>query len=52
MKQEISLSQIAIKQIEDGLSAGKSIELRVIRDHLVIFEVTSKKKYDLVVTSL
>ena len=48
MKQEISLSPIAIKQIEDGLSAGKSM---VIRDHLVIFEVTSKKKYDVVVTS-
>jgi hypothetical protein len=51
MRTEIRLSPIAIKQIEDSLTAGKAVEMRIIGGKLVIFEVSSKKKYEVVVTS-
>ena len=51
MKLEISLSPIAVKQIENILSSGKGVEMRVINGHLVIWETSSKKQYDVVVTS-
>ena len=51
MKLEISLSPAAIKQIESILSSGKAVEVRIIGGRLVIWEVTSKKKYEVVVTS-
>jgi len=51
MRTEIRLSPIAIKQIEDTLTAGKAVEMRIIGGKLVIFEVSSKKKYEVVVTS-
>lgn len=51
MRTEIRLSPIAIKQIEDSLTVGKAVEMRVIGGKLVIFETSSKKKYEVVVTS-
>jgi hypothetical protein len=51
MRTEIRLSPIAIKQIEDTLTDGKAVEMRVIGGKLVIFETSSKKKYEVVVTS-
>lgn len=51
MKTEISLSPIAVKQMEEILSAGKGLEARVMNGRLVIWETASKKKYDVVVTS-
>lgn len=52
MKQEISLSPVAVKQIEDILSAGKSVDIKVIREkrgnRLLIRETCSKTKYDVV----
>lgn len=51
MKPEISLSPIAVKQMEEILSAGKGLEARVINGRLVIWETVSKKKYDVVVAA-
>jgi len=49
VRTEIQLSPVAVRQIEESLSAGKGLEIRVIGGHLVIFETTSKKKYDVMV---
>ena len=52
MKQEISLSPVAIKQIEDILSAGKGVDIKIIHEkrgkRLLIRETTVKTKYDVV----
>lgn len=52
MKQEISLSPIAIKQIEDILRSGKGVDIKVIREkrgtRLLIREMAVKTKYDVV----
>lgn len=52
MKHEISLSPVAIKQIEEILSAGKGVHIKVIREkrglRLFIREYTEKTKYDTV----
>ena len=50
MKHEISLSPTAIRQIEEILSSGRDVQAAVRNGHLVIWEVGSKKKYDVVVT--
>ena len=50
MKHEISLSPTAIKQIEEILSSGRDVQAAVRNGHLVIWEIGSKKKYDVVVT--
>lgn len=50
MKHEISLSPTAVRQIESILTAGKGVEMRVVNGHLVIWETSSKKQYDVVVT--
>ena len=49
MKHEISLSPVAVKQMEEILSAGKGLEARVMNGLLVIWETASKKKYEVVV---
>ena len=52
MKHEISLSPVAVKQIEDILNAGRGVEVKVIREkrgtRLLIRETMSKTKYDVV----
>lgn len=52
MKHEISLSPAAIKQIEDILSAGKGVDIKLIHEkrglRLLIREVSVKTKYDVV----
>lgn len=50
MKHEISLSPTAVKQIEEILSSGRDVQAAVRNGHLVIWEVGSKKRYDVVVT--
>ena len=51
MKPEISLSPTAVRQIEAILTSGKGVEMRVVNGHLVIWETSSKKQYDVMVTS-
>lgn len=49
-KHEISLSPTAIKQINDSLSAGKKVEIVVVNNRLMIYEVPrSTRKYDVVI---
>ena len=50
MRTAIQLSQSAIREIEQILSSGKDVQAAVRNGHLVIWEVGSKKKYDVVVT--
>ena len=49
MKHEISLSQTAVQMINEALSAGKGVELAVRNGRLIIWETSSKKKYEVVV---
>lgn len=52
MKQEISLSPVAVRQIEEILTAGKNVSVKVIREkrgtRLLIKETSSRTKYDVV----
>ena len=50
MRTEIRLSPAAIRKLEEILSSGKAAEARVIGGRLVIFEIQSRKKYEVVVT--
>jgi len=50
MRTEIRLSPQAVKQMEEILSSGRAVEARVLNGRLVIWENTSKKKYEVVVT--
>lgn len=50
MRTAIQLSQSAIREIEQILSSGRDVQAAVRNGHLVIWEVGSKKKYDVVVT--
>lgn len=49
MKKEISLSQYAIEQINDSLSGGKDVQISVRNNRLIIWEMHSKKRYEVVV---
>lgn len=51
MGTEIHLSPTAVKQIEEILTSGKGVEMRVMNGHLVIWATSSKKQYDVIVTS-
>ena len=52
MRTAIRLSPIAVKQIEDILSEGKGVDIKVVRekrgDRLLIRELVTKTKYDVV----
>ena len=52
MKLVISLSPAAISQIEEILSSGKGVDIKIIREkrgnRLLIRETTVKTKYDVV----
>lgn len=50
-KQEISLSPKAISQINESLSSGHDVQVAVRNGRLIVWELTSKKKYEVVVAS-
>lgn len=49
MTPEISLSPKAVKEINEILSRGKGVEIAVRNGKLVIWEMNSKKKYEVAV---
>lgn len=49
MKPEISLSQAAVQIINEMLSCGKGVEIAVRNGRLIIWETSSRKKYEVVV---
>lgn len=51
MRHEISLSPKAIQQINESLSNGKDVQVAVRNGRLIVWEMTSKKKYEVVVAS-
>ena len=51
MKHVISLSPSAVSQINDALSNGKDVQIAVRNNKLIIWEVSTKKQYEVVVTS-
>lgn len=48
-KTEISLSPRAIETINEILTNGKEAQIAVRNNHLIVWEVQSKKKYEVVV---
>ena len=46
----ISLSEKAVKAINESLSRGKAIEIAVRNGKVVVWETTSKKKYEAIVS--
>lgn len=46
---EITLSPKAVKEINEILSRGKGVEIAVRNGKLVIWEMNSKKKYEVAV---
>lgn len=50
-KLEISLSPAAVFQINQALSNGKEVRISVRGGRLIIWELSSKKKYDVVVAT-
>ena len=46
---EITLSETAIYQINEALSHGKDIQIAVRNNRLIIWEVHSRKRYEVVV---
>lgn len=49
MNPEITLSPKAVKEINEILSRGKGVEIAVRNGKLVIWEMNSKKKYEVAV---
>ena len=49
MTPEIILSPKAVKEINEILSRGKGVEIAVRNGKLVIWEMNSKKKYEVAV---
>lgn len=49
MTPEITLSSKAVKEINEILSRGKGVEIAVRNGKLVIWEMNSKKKYEVAV---
>lgn len=49
MTPEITLSPKAVKEINEILSRGKGVEIAVRNGKLVIWEMNSKKKYEVAV---
>lgn len=43
---KVGIPPEAVKAIEEILSRGRSAEVSVRHGHLIIWEVSSKKKYD------
>ncbi len=51
-KHEISLSPTAIRLINEILSGGKKVEIVVVNNRLMIYEVPrSTRKYDITITN-
>ena len=48
-KHEISLSPVAVAQINDALTNGYDVQIGVRKNNLIIWEIHSKKTYDVVV---
>ena len=48
MKQEISLSPIAIRQVEQILSSGKELRAFAGNGRLTIWEADKRKKYEVI----
>ena len=48
-KLEISLSPTAIYQINEALSNGHDVQIGVRRGNLIIWEIHTKKRYEVVV---
>ena len=48
-KHEISLSPTAIFQINEALTNGHDVQIGVRRDNLIIWEIHTKKRYEVVV---
>ena len=48
-KQEISLSPTAVSQINESLSNGRDVQVAVRNGRLIIWEMSNKKKYEVVV---
>ena len=49
MRTEIRLSQTATSQIEEILSSGSDVQIAVRNGHLIIWKVSNKKEYDVIV---
>ena len=50
MKQSISLSPHAVEQINEALSRGKDVQVAVRNKKLIIWEMSNKKVYEVVVS--
>ena len=50
-KPEIALSPFAINQINESLSNGKDVQVAVRNGRLIVWEMQSRKKYEVVVAS-
>ena len=50
MTPEITLSPKAVKEINEILSRGKGVEIAVRNGKLVVWELNSKKKYEVVIS--
>jgi len=50
MKQPIVLSPHAIEQINQALSKGKDVQIAVRNKRLIIWEMSNKKLYEVVVS--
>lgn len=52
MRTEIQLSPAAVRKIEEILTEGKSVDIKVVRERrgnrLLIKETSSKTKYDVI----
>ena len=46
MEREIRLTPEVVRKIEEILTAGKSVEIAQRRDSVVVWAVSSKKKYE------
>lgn len=46
MEKEIRLTQEAVRKIEEILAAGKTVEIAERHEKVVVWAVSSKKKYD------
>ena len=49
MRTEIQLSPAAVRQINESLTKGNSVEISVRNGTLIIWETSSKKKYEVCV---
>jgi antitoxin component of MazEF toxin-antitoxin module len=48
---KIDIPQKVVEQIAESLEKGKTVEIAVRKDRLVVWENSSKKKYDEVIAA-